>query len=166
MWEHYKYWGKFLWATAEVCDPLGKLTSSKCEWTWNNTCQKCIREGQKHNKEKHNCGILQWKGTIIPRNKCIRCGSKSKYSASEARNAACNEWSTHQYSTVFKSTFKQRPKKCRNHYSNREREVPGILHGQEKFHCYCFACEFSMIIDHKPLVATFEKDVASLSHRL
>ena len=49
---------------------------------------------------------------------------------------------------------------CR--YSNIEREALGILHVLEKFHQYCFAREVLVIIDHKPLVAIFKKDVATL----
>ena len=41
-----------------------------------------------------------------------------------------------------------------------------ILHGLEKFHHYCFAREVSIITDHKPLLAIFKKDVATLSHRI
>ena len=49
---------------------------------------------------------------------------------------------------------------CR--YSNIERGAPGILHGLEKFHYYCFAREVPIITNHKPLVAIFKKDVATL----
>ena len=52
------------------------------------------------------------------------------------------------------------------YYSNFKREILGILYIIETFHHYCFACEVSMITDHKPLVVIFKKDVASLSHRL
>ena len=47
-----------------------------------------------------------------------------------------------------------------------KREVLGILHGLEKFHHYCFICEVSVNMDHKPLVAIFEKDLLSISLRL
>ena len=48
-------------------------------------------------------------------------------------------------------------------YSNIEREALGILHGLKKFHHYCFAKEVLIITNHKPLVAIFKKDVATLS---
>ena len=38
----------------------------------------------------------------------------------------------------------------------------GILHGLEKFHHYCFGREVLITTDHKPLVAMFKKDVATL----
>ena len=50
---------------------------------------------------------------------------------------------------------------CR--YSNVEREALGILHGLKKCHHYCFAREVHIITNHKPLVAIFKKDVATLS---
>ena len=50
-------------------------------------------------------------------------------------------------------------------YSNVERETLGILHAVKKFHHYCFAWDVSVITDHKPLVAIFKKDVATLSQR-
>ena len=48
-------------------------------------------------------------------------------------------------------------------YSNIELEALGILHGLEKFHHYCFGREVLVITDHKPLIAMFKKDVATLS---
>ena len=48
-------------------------------------------------------------------------------------------------------------------YSHIGREALGILHGLQTFHHYCFAREVSKITDHKPLVAIFKKDVATLS---
>ena len=51
-------------------------------------------------------------------------------------------------------------------YSNIEREALGILHGLEKFHHYCFGREVIVITDHKPLVAIFKKDVATLSQHI
>ena len=51
-------------------------------------------------------------------------------------------------------------------YNNMEREALGILHGLERFHHYCFAREISIITDHKPLVAIFKTDAATLSKRI
>ena len=51
-------------------------------------------------------------------------------------------------------------------YSKIEREALGILHGLEKCHHYCFAREVLMITYHKPLVAIFKNEVATLSHHI
>ena len=58
------------------------------------------------------------------------------------------------------------PKSLGTHYSNIERQAVGILHGLEKFPHYCFTLEVILIMDDKPLVMVFKKDIASLSHRL
>ena len=41
-------------------------------------------------------------------------------------------------------------------------EALSILHGLKKFNHHCFAREVHIISDHKPLVAIFKKDVATL----
>ena len=51
------------------------------------------------------------------------------------------------------------------HYSNIQREALGILHGLQKFHHYYFAIKVQ-IMDHKPLVTIFKKDVATLLQKL
>ena len=51
-------------------------------------------------------------------------------------------------------------------YSNIEHEGLGILHSLEKFSLYCFGRELLIITDHKPLVAMFKKDMATLSQHM
>ena len=41
-----------------------------------------------------------------------------------------------------------------------------MLHGLKIFHHYCFAREVSIIMDHKPLVAIFKKDVVTMSQQI
>ena len=48
-------------------------------------------------------------------------------------------------------------------YSNIKCEALGILHVLEKSHHYCFSREVHVIMDHKPLVSMFKKDVATLA---
>ena len=48
-------------------------------------------------------------------------------------------------------------------YGNIKCEVLGIIHGIEKFHHYCFGREVLVIMEQKPLVSMFKKDVATLS---
>ena len=51
-------------------------------------------------------------------------------------------------------------------YSNVERKALGILHGLKKLQHYSFARKVHIITDHKPLVAIFSKDVATLALQL
>ena len=43
-----------------------------------------------------------------------------------------------------------------------KREALVLLHGLEKFHHHCFACEVSVIMDYTPLVEIFKKDMTAL----
>ena len=52
------------------------------------------------------------------------------------------------------------------HYSNIKMEALCMFYGIENILHYCFAYDVCMVTDHKLLVATFKKDVASLSERL
>ena len=47
-----------------------------------------------------------------------------------------------------------------------ENEALGILYRLKKFHHYCCVRELSIITDHKPLVATFKKDIETVSQKL
>ena len=49
-------------------------------------------------------------------------------------------------------------------YSKIEWEVLGILHGLEKFDHYYFACDVSVITDHRLLIAIFKNEVANISN--
>ena len=50
-------------------------------------------------------------------------------------------------------------------YSNIGGEALSILYSLEKFHHYCFVSEVDIITDNQPLIATFRKDVDTLSQR-
>ena len=54
----------------------------------------------------------------------------------------------------------------RKRYSNIEKEALGILYGLKIFHCYCFVRKVSIIMEQKPLVAIFKKNLATLSQRV
>ena len=58
------------------------------------------------------------------------------------------------------------PSNGKQRYSNIEWEVLYILHSLEEFYHYCFAREESIIMDQKPLVTIFKKDVKTLSQGL
>ena len=111
------YFGKFSSGTANVCDPLCKLTSSKVTWTWHVSYQALF------NKAK----------LLIKADMCMKFYDDTK--------------------ALYLET-----------------DVSGIGLGAAllqmckgtTFHHYCFAREV-LITDHKPLVAIFKKDVATLS---
>ena len=52
------YLSKFLQATAEVCEPWGKLASVKADWIWNKMYQDLYDRAKIGNQERHMYEIL------------------------------------------------------------------------------------------------------------
>ena len=157
------YLGKFSPGTADVFDLLCKLTSSKVIWTWNASYQALF------NKAK----------LLIKYDMCITFYNDTRllYLETDASSIGLGaallqtqEGTTCQKDMVSDNTipypiaFANKNLTGAEHmYSNIERQVLGILHGLKKFHHFCFAWEVHVITDHKPLVAIFKIDVATLS---
>ena len=151
------YLGKFSSGTADVHDPLHKLTSIKVIWPWNASYQSLFNKSKllikydmctkfyddtkpfyletDMSRVGLGAALLQtWEGTLL---------QKDMVSANTI---------LHPIAFASKSLT---GKMCR--HSNIEREALGILNGLEKFHHYCFTREVRIITDDKPLVAIFKK---------
>ena len=96
------------------------------------------------------------------RDKCDETWFSGKSSASEGWNVIPKEWSFWCSHTMANSICKQKLNMFEIHYSNIEWEALNRLFGLEKFHYYCFTPVGSVILDHKPLVTIFKKDVRIL----
>ena len=156
------YLGKFSPGTADICDPLHKLTSSKVTWTWNASYQELFDKAK----------------SLIKADMCMKFYDDTQplYLETDASRVGLgvallqmHEGTTCQKDIVQDNTILHPTAfasksltgaECR--YNNIEREALGILHGLKKFHHYCFAREVLIITDHKPLIAIFKKDVAML----
>ena len=151
------YLGEFFPGTADVCDPLHKLMSSKVTWTWN------ASYGALFNKAK----------LLIKADMCMKFYDDTIPIYLETDNfrvglgvallqmhkgSACQKDIAPDNTNLFPIAFASKTltdAECM--YSNIEREALGILHGLEKFHHYCFAREVLIITDSKPLVAIFKR---------
>ena len=156
------YLGKFSPDTAEVCKPLCKLTSSKMTRTWNTSYQQLF------DKVK----------SIVKADVCMKFYDDAKplYLETDAsgfgmgaallqlhNNTVCQKCIAPDNITLCSIAFANKSlTSMEQRYSNIEHEVLGILNGLEKFHHYCLRREVLIITDHKPLVAMFKKDVATL----
>ena len=157
------YLGKFSPDTAEVCEPLCKLTSSKTTWICNTSYQQLF------NKVK----------SIIKADVCMKFYNDAKplYLETDASgvslgaallqlhdNTVCQKGIVPDNIALCLIAFASKSLiSAEWRYSNIEHEVLGIQHGSEKFHHYCFGKEMLIITDHKRLVDMFKKDMATLS---
>ena len=156
------YLGKFSPGTTDACDPLHKPTSSKAIWTWNVSYQALF------NKAK----------LLIKSDMCMKFYNDTKLLYLETDTSGVGLGAAllpmHEGTTCQKDTVPDNTILCpiafaskiltgtEHRYSNIEKDPLGILHGLKKFHHYCFAREVHIITDHKPLVAIFKKDMATL----
>ena len=156
------YLGKFSPGTTNVCDPLCKLTSSKMTWTWNASYQAMFNMAK----------------SLIKVDMCMKFYDNTKplYLETDAsriglgvtllqmhEGTACQKDVVSDNTTLCPISFASKSltgAECR--YSNIERKALGIIHGLKKCCHYFFAKEVLIITHHKPLVAIFEKDVATL----
>ena len=110
--------------------------------------------------------ILQWDEATIPGNRCIQSRTGSWPTTYKRRYKLSKRWCTWQQYPENNHLGKQELVSHRKRYSDTETAALGMLNGLEHFHHYCFAREVSNITKHKPLVAIFKKDVATLVWRL
>ena len=151
------YLGKFSPGTADVCDPLHKLTSSKVTWTWDTFYQSLFNKAKLLIKSDMCMEFYDDTKPIYLKTDTSRVGLGSALlqtweGTTCQKDAVPDNTILHLIAFASKSLTDT---ECR--YSNIEKEVLGILHGLKKFHHYCFAWEVHIKTDHKALVAIFEK---------
>ena len=160
------YLGKFSPGTAEVGNPLQNLTSSRMLWTWNASYQQLFNRAK----------------SLIKVETCMKFYDDTKplYLETDASdvglgavlpqlldNTACQRDMVPDNASLRPISFASKSLTGSEwRYSNIKWEVLGILHRLEKFHHYCFGREVLVITDHKPLIAMFKKDVATLSQHI
>ena len=139
------YLCKFFCGTADVCESLRQLISTKTEWTWNATYQKPFDKAK----------------SIITEDACTKFYDESQllYLATDASGielgtALLQIWSSTSCpgdkapnnSTLRPIAFSSESlSSAERRYSNIEREALGVLQGHEKCQHYYFAREVSII---------------------
>ena len=156
------YLGKFSQGTADVCDPLYKLMSSKVIWTWKASFLALF------NKAK----------LLIKSDMCMKFYDDTKllYLETDAlgvglsaallqisKGTTCQKDIGPNNTILCPFMFANKSLTCAEHkYSNIEREGPRHPAWAQKISSLLFCQGVHIITDHKPLVAIFKKDVATL----
>ena len=139
--------------------------SVKTEWTWNSDYQKLFDKAKSIMKEG---ACMKFYDETKPLNlNTDVSGVGLRAGLLQTRNGiSCPRDMAPDSNILRPIALANKSIQCREEYSNIEREVLGILFCLEKVHHYCFTREVSIITDHRPLVAIFKKDVATLLQRL
>ena len=157
------YLGKFSPGTADVCDPLHKLTSSKVTWTWNASYQSLFNKAKLFIKSYMCMKVYDDTKHLYLQTDASRVGLGAALLQAWG-GATCQKDTMPDNTILHPIAFASKSLTGTEwRYSNIEREALGILHGLKKFHHYCFTREVHIIMNHKPLVSIFKKDKATLS---
>ena len=147
------YLGKFSPGTADVCDPLHKLTSSKVIWTWNTSYQSLFNKAKLLIKFDMYMNFYNGTKPLYLETDASRVSLGAAVLQAQ-EGTACQKDTVPDDTILCPIAFASKSLTGAEHrYSNIERETLGILHGLRKFHLYWFAREVHIIIDHKPLVS-------------
>ena len=157
------YLSKFSPGTAEECEPLQKLMSSKTMWTWNTSYQQLFAKAK----------------SLIKVDICMTFYDDMKllYLETDASGVdpgaallqlhdetTCQKGMAPDNTILHPIAFASKSLTGAEwRYSNIKQEALGILHGLERFHHYCFCREVLIITDHKPVISMFKKDITTLS---
>ena len=157
------YLGKFSPGMAEVCKPLQKLALSKMTWTWNASYQQLFAKAKLLIKVDVCMKFCNDTNPLYLETDASRVGLGATLLQLHD-NTTCQKGKAPENTILHPTTFASKSlTRADQRYSNIEWEALGILHGLEKFHHYCFGREVLIIMDHKPLIPMFKKDVAMLS---
>ena len=155
------YLGKFSPGTAELCEPLRKLTSTRVAWTWYASYHQMFNKAKSLIKAEV---CMKFYGDTKPLHLETDASGVSLGVAllQLCDNTACQKGMAPDNTNLHPIAFASKSLTgAEQRYSNIKQGALGILHGLEKFHHYCFGREVLIITDHK-LVSIFKKDVAML----
>ena len=152
--------------TANIYEVLRQLTSVKLEWTWNTTCQELFDKTKSIIKE--DAYVKFYDETKPLYLEMDASGVRLGAILLQTRNGtSCSRDVAPENSILRPITFASKSlSSTEKRYSNIGRKGPNIIHALEKFHCYYFTRDVSIITGHKPLVAIFNNIAATLSQRL
>ncbi len=144
------YLSQFIPHFALKTETLRGLVKAKSPWTWDETYQTCYDE-LKNAISDQSC--VKYYDANTPTELQVDASQKG-LGAALVQN--------HQ-PIVFASKALN---ECQSRYSNIEREMLAVVHGIQRFHTYLFGQQFTVITDHKPLVAICAKPLHAAPPRL
>ena len=160
------YLGKFSPGTADVCDPLQKLTSSRMMWMWNASYQQLFDKAKSLIKAEVCMKFYDDTKPLYLKTDVSGVGLGAAL-LQLCNDTACQRDMAPDNVSLRPITFTSKSLTGAEwRYSNIKLEALGILHGLEKFCHYCLGREVLIITDHKPLVAMFKKEIAMLSEHI
>ena len=169
------YLGKISHSNAKVCEPLRKLISSKCRWTWDSMCQNLYDSAKNIMKNNVTIAFYNEKEQLFLETDVSGMGLGP--SLLQVRDGVWFQSNEMTDNTVLQpiAVASKSLTSIETCYSNIDKEAIGILHSIGKCNHYCFALEVSVNIKpqatggnlqdrcHKPITHTSKDTIMNPS---
>ena len=138
------FYSKFLPHHSTVLAPLNKLLQKDVKWKWGDREQKSFKNAKK---------MLLESETLVHYDGCLPLYLSCDASSYGAGAVLCH-FIEGQYRPIAFASVTLTP--AQKNYSQIDKEAFSIIFGLQKFHQFLAGREFTIISDHKPLLALFD----------
>ena len=148
------YYGKFIPHLSALLHPLNQLLKANTTWFWSDSCEQAFQEAK---QKLASAPVLVHYDLSLP----LRlAGDASQYGIGAVISQVGPNGD--EQPVAYASRTLSTPEK---NYSQIEKEALSLIFGLHKFHQYLYARNFTIVTDHKPLLAILgpKKNIPALA---
>ena len=136
------YYGKFIPNLATLVGPLNSLLQHSRKWKWTNECSQSFQEAK---EALSSSQVLAHYDPSLP---ITLAGDASAYGIGAVISHILPDGSEHPIAFASRTLSSSE-----RNYAQIEKEALSLIFGVQKFHQYLYGRKFTLITDHKPLLA-------------
>ena len=136
------YYGKFIPQLATMTHPLHQLLQKGMKWKWTLNCAKAFKATK---QALVSSNVLIHYNPQLP---ITLAGDASAYGLGAVISHTLPDGSEHPIAFASRTLSK-----AEQNYAQLEKEAASLIFGIKKFHQYLYGRKFTLITDHKPLLA-------------
>ncbi|XP_041435047.1 uncharacterized protein K02A2.6-like [Xenopus laevis] len=136
------YYGRFLPNLSTLLQPLHELLQKDTKWVWSAQCEKAFQDA------KQRLTNSKWLAHYDPSKPLRLACDASPYGVGAVISHILPNGEEHPIAFASRTLTQ-----TERNYAQIEREALSIIFGIKKFHKYLYGRKFSLVTDHKPLLA-------------
>ncbi|XP_031760407.1 uncharacterized protein K02A2.6-like, partial [Xenopus tropicalis] len=136
------YYGRFLPNLSTLLQPLHELLQKDTKWAWSAECEKAFQDA------KQRLTNSKWLAHYDPSKPLRLACDASPYGVGAVISHILPNGEEHPIAFASRTLTQ-----TERNYAQIEREALSIIFGVKKFHKYLYGRKFSLVTDHKPLLA-------------
>ena len=148
------YYGKFIPNLAALVHPLNQLLHKNARWNWDSKCESAFEEAK---EALVSSKVLTHYDPKLP---LTLAGDASAYGIGAVISHIFPDGSEHPIAFASRTLSQSE-----QNYAQLEKEALSLIFGVKRFHQYLYGRNFTLITDHKPLLAILgpKKGIPSLA---